>query len=43
MKKNHDITKPRHTNFASPLALRYIEVPLYFVTMDKNVSLLGDL
>ena len=31
MEKNLDITKPQGTYmyFASPLALRYIEVPLY--------------
>ena len=28
MEKNLDITKP---NFASPLALRYIELPLYII------------
>ena len=30
--KNLDLTKPRYNeqnNFASPLALRYVEVPLY--------------
>ena len=34
MKKNLDITKPRYSEqiFASPLVLRYIEVPLYIYT-----------
>ena len=41
MKQNLDITKPCHkrTNFASPLALRYIEGSLYMITKTYLDSL----
>ena len=38
MKKDLDITKPRYRKhiFSSPLALRYIEVPLYLERTCKT-------
>ena len=49
MKKNLDITKPRYNeqnNFASPLALRYVEVPLYllrtqFLCVNRQFYVIG--